>query len=216
MPSWARGMRGLWRPRLKTLTPPMARLRTPNGHILTLPPRRVSIGTSPANEIPIAAGLGLAPVHFQLQPWESGYFLEDGGSGLGTLVNGKPVSWVPLNHGDVISAGNLTMTYQTAEETETVEPPVPPPVPVVEATVPVEAVLTPPSTPPALSDPAADEPAPPPPSWLPPEALRPPVPPWARPITRTAPASGNMGRILMLVAGAGLLIAAGAWYYFRR
>src|SRR5688572_20946557 len=91
----------------------MPRLRSTKGHTITLPPRRVSIGESAANEIPIAAGHGLAAVHFRLQPWESGHFLEDAGSGLNTLVNGQPVSWAPLKHGDVITAGELSLTYES-------------------------------------------------------------------------------------------------------
>ena len=58
-----------------------------------------------ANELPVARGLGLAPVHFHLQPWEGGHFLEDAGTGLGTLVNERMVSWVPLQNGDTIRAG---------------------------------------------------------------------------------------------------------------
>ena len=122
----------------------MAQLRTPNGHIVTLPAQRVSVGESLANEVPVAKGLGVASEHFRLQPWEGGHFLEDAGSGLGTLVNGKPMGWVPLQHGDVITAGELTMIY--SKDGSAVEEPASgdrEPVARVEATVvtePVEAV----------------------------------------------------------------------------
>ena len=89
----------------------MAELRTPQGHTLLLPDGAVSIGADPANEVPVAAHLGLAPVHFRLQPWEGGHFIEDAGSGLGTLVNGHAINWKPLAHGDLIVAGELEVIY---------------------------------------------------------------------------------------------------------
>lgn len=91
----------------------MARLRTESGHTFTLPPRRVSIGESAENEVPIAAEYGMAAVHFRLLPWESGHVLEDAGSGMETLVNSMPVSRVMLKHGDVITAGNISLIYET-------------------------------------------------------------------------------------------------------
>ena len=94
----------------------MAELRTPQGHTLLLPEGCVSIGADPSNDVPVAAHLGLAPVHFRLQPWEGGHFLEDAGSGLGTLVNGHPVNWKPLTHGDSIMAGELEVVYRQQSE----------------------------------------------------------------------------------------------------
>jgi hypothetical protein len=139
----------------------MPRLRAATGHTLTLPAQRVSAGESAANAVAIAPGHGLAPVHFHLQPWESGHFLEDAGSGLGTLVNGNSISWAPLKHGDVITAGSLRFIYE--DEAQLPPPDLPAPVAVPRAseasdlkTTPVEAL---------------------PPSWLPPEALEPPLSP---------------------------------------
>ena len=91
----------------------MAELRTPQGHALVLPDGRIAVGADLSNEVPIAAHLGLAPVHFRLQPWEGGHFVEDAGSGLGTLVNGHPIHWKPLVHGDTITAGELEVVYST-------------------------------------------------------------------------------------------------------
>ncbi len=168
----------------------MARLRTTTGHTLDLPARRVGVGTSPANDITVQPGHGLAPLHFYLQPGESGYVLEDGGSGLGTLVNGKLVSWVPLKPGDVITAGNLTMQY--------------------------ESPGGPGGTPP-VEEPAA------PPSWLPPEALLPTVPPWARqetgggpPASTPAPARPGKGSARLRAGLAVLAALAGLFYYYTR
>jgi predicted component of type VI protein secretion system len=181
----------------------MARLRTSHGHILMLPPRRVSVGESAANEIPVRAGHGLASVHFRLQPWESGYFLEDAGSGLGTLVNGKPVSWAPLKDGDEITAGELRMTYESEEGGVIPESPVRP-----ASTVPVVVAKS--SIPAETPAPAAEQP----PSWLPPEALQPPVPPWARP-QPPPPANSKKAAVLTSVFLI-LLLAAGALWYFMR
>ncbi|MDB6070424.1 MAG: Inner rane component of cytoplasmic domain, partial [Verrucomicrobiales bacterium] len=89
----------------------MAELRTLQGHALLLPEGSVTVGSDPENEIPIASHLGLAAHHFRLQPWQGGHFLEDTGSGLGTLVNGHPVSWKPLLNGDIITAGDLQLAY---------------------------------------------------------------------------------------------------------
>ena len=101
----------------------MAELRTPQGHTLLLPEGCVCVGADPGNEVPVVAHLGLAPVHFRLQPWEGGHFLEDAGSGLGTLVNGHPVNWKPLSPGDVIVAGELEVVY--AQQTKSPTSPVP-------------------------------------------------------------------------------------------
>lgn len=148
----------------------MPLLRTSQGHSTPLPPRRVSVGESAANEIPIAPGKGLAAVHFHLQPWESGYFLEDAGSGLGTLVNGHSVTWAPLKHGDVISAGSLVFHYEHEDQVPLPSFPVPSP---TAALCSFDPVL-----------PAA----PVPPSWLPPEALQPPLSPAAQASLLTKPA----------------------------
>ena len=45
--------------------------------MLPLPASRVSVGEDPACEVPISAGLGIAPVHFTLEPWEGGHFIQE-------------------------------------------------------------------------------------------------------------------------------------------
>lgn len=184
----------------------MARLRTASGHSFNLPARRVSIGESAENEVPIAAGHGMAAVHFRLQPWESGHVLEDAASGMGTLVNGKPVARLLLKHGDVITAGNVSLIYETEtgaagkslpHEYESVPPP-----------------LT------AAPDKNAHSASPreesgEPPAWLPPEALQPPVPPWARPAPQ-GPVSPRSARILSLLLLLLLAIATAVWHFWWR
>lgn len=83
--------------------------------MLPLPASRVSVGEDPACEVPISAGLGIAPVHFTLEPWEGGHFIQDAGSGSRTLVNGEVTNWRPLVHGDLITAGELTLAYGVTE-----------------------------------------------------------------------------------------------------
>lgn len=180
----------------------MLRLRTPNGHVLTLPPRRVSIGESAINEVPIAPGNGVAAVHFRLQPWVSGHFIEDAGSGLATLVNGKPVTWAPLKHGDIITAGELKLIFESEDGGPV--PEFPP-----ETTVPLNISA-------AMPPPPREEPARPP-AWLPPEALLRPVPPLAQAAARKyASVKKHRPRRLLprlLLLGAA---AAAAWYFFHR
>lgn len=128
----------------------MAVLLTPQGHVLPLPAGAVSLGADPSNEVPVAPQFELAAVHFRLQPWEGGHFIEDAGSGLGTRVNGHPIHWKPLIEGDVITAGSLEAVYSQKSE--------------IPLSVTVPSVATLPSVPasppvPGLPDPAAFPPA---------------------------------------------------------
>lgn len=164
----------------------MAELRTSQGHALVLPDGRIAVGADLSNEVPIAAHLGLAPVHFRLQPWEGGHFVEDAGSGLGTLVNGHPIHWKPLVHGDTITAGELEVVYSTENSPALAQKapsaPVPaavppsPPLPLPAITAPTKVSMVPPPVA-GTWQPPVDAP---PPAWLPvdlrPEAYRTPVP----------------------------------------
>lgn len=166
--------------------------------MLNLPPRRVSIGESAVNEVPIAPGNGLAPVHFRLQPWESGYFIEDAASGLDTLVNGRIVKWAALKHGDVIMAGGLKLIYQADAATPLPE-------------FPSEAAVRRGEVPATGPEPAL------PPSWLPPEALLPPVSPVAQAaMHQNARVSGKGDRRWLAAVILLCTVVAAAWYFFRR
>ncbi len=217
----------------------MAELRTPQGHTLLLPEGCVSIGADPGCEVPVAVHLGLAPVHFRLQPWEGGHFLEDAGSGLGTLVNGHPVNWKPLTHGDIIAAGGLEVVYhqQSSGATHAV------PVIVAPASAPIPAPASlmirplalpssagipslgfqPLSPPPAISAPLPPAHLSSPPAWLPndllPEAYQvshpstadfsPPPHPQANPSSRTSPASYRPTPLRKILPIAALLAILG-------
>lgn len=186
----------------------MASLRTPQGHFFAIPPRRVTVGEAAGCDIPIARGLGVAAMHFHLQPWESGHFLEDAGSGLGTIVNGKAVTWVPLNHGDVILAGNLSLIYEAGDRAS---------LPAFPSTheIAVEAMLAPEGQG-GFSAPAPEPEKPP--AWLPPEALLPPVTPVQMAASMPPPAPRRRSAlrqwlILLLLAAA---VAFGLWIYYSR
>lgn len=175
----------------------MPRLRTSQGHFLPLPPHRVSLGESPGCDVPIAQGHGVAGVHLHLQPWESGYFLEDAASGLGTLVNGSPVTWAPLKHGDVITAGGLILLYEDENG--------PPLAGFPDTSMTVGARAETPQQPP---------------SWLPAEALLPPLSPVAQAALKNAPAQ-KPARRRRLVAVALLVLTAAAsvaawWFLVKR
>jgi len=152
----------------------MAELRTPQGHTLLLPEGRIAVGADLSNEVPVAAHFGLAPVHFRLQPWEGGHFIEDAGSGLGTLVNGHPVNWKPLIHGDIITAGELELSY--SKENSPVLAQKAPPGPVA---MPQPPPVIPSPPPEAVPLPVLPQPAPAPPpreqTWQPPMDLPPPA-----------------------------------------
>ncbi len=190
----------------------MAILRTSQGHEITLPAGRVSVGESPANELPVARGLGLGGVHFHMQPWEGGHFLEDAGSGLGTLVNDRKVSWVPLQNGDIITAGELRVTYIK-------DPAAPvPAIPVFAESITLDTSPVPVTEP----QPAAEAsrhlqlPAPPPqpPSWLPPEALEPPSPPPAWDPQELTGETGKRRPGVQTLLVCALLLAAGAAVFY--
>jgi hypothetical protein len=173
----------------------MSILRTPWGHIFSLPPRRVSLGESPGCDVPIAPGHAVAGVHLHLQPWESGYFLEDAASGLGTLVNGSPVTWAPLKHGDVISAGGLTLVYE-------------------------EENCPPPAFPdrPAVMMPAGGAGLPHPPAWLPAEALLPPLSPVAQFVLKNTAGRKSKRRGMWIAVFLLVLTASGVagWWFWLR
>jgi pSer/pThr/pTyr-binding forkhead associated (FHA) protein len=55
----------------------------------------------------------VADVHFRIEEKSRGWRLKDDGSGIGTLVNDKPVFATTLEHGDVIRAGALVCVFLT-------------------------------------------------------------------------------------------------------
>jgi pSer/pThr/pTyr-binding forkhead associated (FHA) protein len=98
-----------------TLVGNMAKLIAQSGHSLDLPNRRVILGESPSCDIPLAAGNGLAPRHFEIEPTaDGGFILRDISEGSGLSLNGHPVKEQALQHGNVITAGNLSLGFLNA------------------------------------------------------------------------------------------------------
>lgn len=90
----------------------MAKLIAQSGHSLDLPRRRVTLGESSSCDIPLAAGMGLAPRHFEIEPAGGGnYVVRDVSGGVGLLLNGAAVKEHVLQHGNVIAAGALRLGF---------------------------------------------------------------------------------------------------------
>ncbi|MEE8105278.1 MAG: FHA domain-containing protein [Planctomycetota bacterium] len=91
----------------------------------------------------------VADVHFRIEKKARGWRLKDDGSGIGTLVNDKPVFATTLQHGDVIRAGALVCVFLT-ENTPVVSEP-----PRAEPSGPYIEQLTPPASTPEPGRPAS-------------------------------------------------------------
>ncbi len=89
----------------------MPHLIAPTGHLLDLPSRHLTFGSSPACDIPLQGDYELAPLHFELAPGSDGFTYLRDASGGQTRVNGQPVITTFLNEGDVIEAGKLTLRF---------------------------------------------------------------------------------------------------------
>ena len=126
------------------------------------------------------------------------------------MVNGKPVSWVPLNDGDVITAGGLSLIYETGDSG---------PLPAF----PSSQVINPDISLTDFPDGAAGEVAAKisesaPPSWLPAEALLPPVTPVQIAAMQSPeyPKSRSRAGIVIGMLLVGAAVAFGLWFYFSR
>ena len=123
----------------------MPLLIAPTGHSLDLPARHLTFGESPECDIPLAAGYGLASLHFEIAPaTDGGSYLRDASAGVGTLINGLPVAITLLRDGDVIQAGQLTLRFS---ESPNIVPPMTPaasvPAPAPAAIAPAKVVQLP-------------------------------------------------------------------------
>ncbi|HLH61325.1 MAG TPA: FHA domain-containing protein [Ktedonobacteraceae bacterium] len=76
----------------------------------------LSIGSSPDNQL-VLHDANVAEYQAEIRPDGQGYSITDLGSGSGTFVNGQRLAWdMPrkLNPGDMITIGDTTFTYETA------------------------------------------------------------------------------------------------------
>ncbi len=101
----------------------MARLIAQTGHTIDIPSQGVTFGSDAANGIMIPAVYGVAPSHFAIWQQPNGFYLRDSGSGYGLWVNGQPVRETCLTHGDIISAGQLHLTFEHALKANVIETP---------------------------------------------------------------------------------------------
>jgi hypothetical protein len=70
------------------------------------------VGSNPSSTLPIHPGFGLAPEQFSIRMVSQGApWLEDRSGMSSTLVNGRPVQQQQLVHGDIISAGQLSLIF---------------------------------------------------------------------------------------------------------
>ncbi len=90
----------------------MAKLVALSGHTLDLPRHRVSLGESQGCDVPLSVGLGLAPLHFEIEPQADGsHIVRDLSGGAGLTVNNIPVKEAALRHGSIIGAGTLRLGF---------------------------------------------------------------------------------------------------------
>ena len=94
----------------------MPKLISASGHTLDLPAPPFRVGTDQVCEVPMQQGLGIAAIHFTVSLDEKGFVLEDGGSGLGTFLNGKAVKKERLLTGDCLRFGQIELRFEVAME----------------------------------------------------------------------------------------------------
>lgn len=124
----------------------MPSLISEGGFSLAIPNFPSRFGTARTNHIRVRQGMGVAEHQFTLSAKAERHFLQDSGSGIPTIVNGKNVTSVELKPGDRIHAGKLSMIFSASDTLEGAKPPPPPapaPTPKAEA-----------SPPPATSNPS--------------------------------------------------------------
>lgn len=74
---------------------------------------QTTIGRSETATVPLFGDPSVMPVHAMITRQGDNYILSDGGSQVGTYVNGYPVQQVPLFHGAQIRIGSFTLQFLT-------------------------------------------------------------------------------------------------------
>jgi DNA-binding CsgD family transcriptional regulator len=90
---------------------------TPGGReLVTLEAGRLTLGTDPANDLPLPADPTLSRLHAVLERYEAGWCVRDLDSRNGTFVNGERV-WRerPLRPGDELRVGATRLVYRSEE-----------------------------------------------------------------------------------------------------
>jgi pSer/pThr/pTyr-binding forkhead associated (FHA) protein len=73
--------------------------------------QRTLIGRNELAQVPIFNDPAVAPVHAYVDRRGPVYWLQDGGSGAPTFLNGQPISAAPLDHGAHIQVGNTVLQF---------------------------------------------------------------------------------------------------------
>jgi pSer/pThr/pTyr-binding forkhead associated (FHA) protein len=69
------------------------------------------IGRNEGAHVPLFGDPSIAPMHACIVRQANGYMLMDGGSPVGTYVNGQPIQQVPLFHGAMIRIGTFNLEF---------------------------------------------------------------------------------------------------------
>ncbi len=69
------------------------------------------IGRSEGASVPLFGDMNIAPIHASIQRQNGQYMLVDGGSPVGTFLNGQRISHAPLFHGAHIQVGSYTLEF---------------------------------------------------------------------------------------------------------
>jgi hypothetical protein len=81
-------------------------------HTVVLQHSVTTVGSHPSSTLPVHPGFGLAPEQFSILMSAQGHpWLEDRSGIASTLINGRPVQQQQLVHGDIISAGQLSLIF---------------------------------------------------------------------------------------------------------
>ncbi len=102
-------------------------LVAPTGTRVPLPVQPIRFGTDASADVRLSPELGLAPLHFLLQPNGIGFTLETLSEGHPVFVNDEAIESKDLQNGDLIQAGQFRVVYHVDGGTSPPSAPVAPP-----------------------------------------------------------------------------------------
>ena len=98
-------------------------LVAPNGTKVPLPVQPLRFGSDASADVRLSPKLGLAPMHFMLQPNGIGFTLETLTPGFPVYVNEEVTANKDLENGDSIRAGSFCVKYETEQTINYLVPP---------------------------------------------------------------------------------------------
>ena len=81
------------------------------------------IGRSEGSQVPLFGDPNVAPVHAAISRQNGQYIIQDGGSPIGTLVNGQRIQQALLQHGAQIQIGSFALTFLVKNQAAPVKGP---------------------------------------------------------------------------------------------